>query len=169
MAIAKLSLFCRCNFQTHFLYGNCQIVIINSRLGLAVSLLNSNPAVTEVTSPWLTQWGEDKYGCVFFLRKSKYHIYYAWRRRVIQWLQYSMYFCTPLYIIMQKLVLCYETCNVFIIISHWSQGKSFNICRWNFKIDLCLGDDCCTLIRYSLWGQNKMAIVLQKCLGHFVN
>ena len=62
---SKMVISLQLRFSKTFSYENCQILIINWRWGLAGSLFNSKPAVTEVTYPRLTHWGEDNYGCHF--------------------------------------------------------------------------------------------------------
>ena len=137
----KWSSFCRSNFETHFLVWK----LLDSN----DTLFNSNPAVTEATFPWLTHWGEDKYGCHFsqitLLSIIYYNIYYPRRHRVMQWLK-QISFCTllykkPLAIILQikfsNSFSCMKNCYISIMNSHWGHGKLFAICRWNFEVNFC--------------------------------
>ena len=90
-----------------------------------------------------------------------------------------LFFCTllykkPLAIILQMkcsnpFVFLYENCYISIINTHWGHGKLFVICRWNFQINLCFCDSFSTLIIYSPWCRNKMAIIyFQKILCKFI-
>ena len=134
---SKMVFILQLRFSKTFFYENCQILIINWRWGLAGSLFNSKPAVTEVTYPWLTHWGEDNYGCHFSEIIKIPHLssitpqgYQITKTNVFLHLVIQK----PLVIILQKLVFFYENCYIFIVISYWDQKKLFTICRCIFKL-----------------------------------
>ena len=150
------------DFQARFLYGNCQILIINSHWGL-----NSNTAVTEVTSPWLIHSGEDKYDCHLFQIIKIPHLlsmtpqgYPVTKTNVC------------LYHVIQK-ATGHHFAETRFLVFHWQllwfhcdftlrPREIVHHLQMEISNYFCLCDNCCTLIIYFPWDETKWPPFFQK-------